>query len=77
MRDVDDAVGLRRRGLEPVEVISPRRTLAPSADTAVADVSDRARPMTSCPAAMSSWMIYEPIWPVPPVTKTRMLLLLG
>jgi hypothetical protein len=35
-----------------------------------------ARPVTSCPAAMSSGMMYEPKWPVPPVTKTRMLLLL-
>ena len=33
---------------------SPRRTFAPSADTAAAAVSDRARPVTSCPAAMSS-----------------------
>src|ERR1022692_1220663 len=55
---------------------SPRRTFAPSADTAAAAVSDRARPVTSCPAAMSSGMMYEPVWPVPPVTKTRMLLLL-
>ena len=55
---------------------SPRRTFAPSADTAAAAVSDRARPVTSCPAAMSSGMMYEPEWPVPPVTKTRMLLLL-
>src|ERR1019366_9801633 len=52
--------------------ISPRRTLAPSADTAAADSSDRARPVTSCPAATSSGMMYEPIWPVPPVTKTLM-----
>src|ERR1039458_6222363 len=55
---------------------SPRRTFAPSADTAAAAVSDRARPVTSCPAAMSSGMMYEPEWPVPPVTKTRMLELL-
>src|SRR6266487_339938 len=55
---------------------SPRRTFAPSADTAAAAVSDRAKPVTSCPAAMSSGMMYEPEWPVPPVTKTRTLLLL-
>ena len=55
---------------------SPRRTFAPSADSAAAAVSDRARPVTSCPAAMSSGMMYEPEWPVPPVTKTRTLLLL-
>src|SRR3984957_11492402 len=55
---------------------SPRRTFAPSADTAAAAASDRARPVTSCPAAMSSGMMYEPEWPVPPVTKTRMLLVL-
>ena len=53
---------------------SPRRTFAPSADSAAAAVSDRARPVTSCPAAMSSGMMYEPAWPVPPVTKTRMWL---
>jgi hypothetical protein len=56
--------------------ISPRRTLAPSADTAAADLSDLARPVTSWPAAMSSGMMYEPIWPVPPVTKTCMLVFL-
>ncbi len=73
MRDVDDAVGVRGRLLEPVEILEvPRRTVAPSADRAAADVSDRARPVTSCPAATSSGMMYEPAWPVPPVTKTRM-----
>jgi AcrR family transcriptional regulator len=36
---------------------SPRRTFVPSADTAAAAVSDRARPVTSCPAAMSSGMM--------------------
>ena len=30
-----------------------------------------ARPVTSCPAAMSSGMMHEPEWPVPPVMKTR------
>src|SRR4051812_33974524 len=55
---------------------SPRCTFAPSADTVAAAVSDRARPVTSCPAATSSGMMYEPEWPVPPVTKTRTLLLL-
>src|SRR4051812_27286540 len=54
----------------------PRRTVAPCADSAAAAVSDRARPVTSCPAAISSGTMYEPEWPVPPVTKTRMLLLL-
>src|SRR5882757_3453638 len=54
----------------------PRRTFAPSADTAAAAVSDRARPATSCPAAMSSGMMCEPEWPVPPVTNTRMYFLL-
>jgi hypothetical protein len=46
--DVDNAVGLRGRLLEPVEMV------------------------TSCPAATSSGMTYEPAWPVPPVTKTCM-----
>src|ERR1700712_723238 len=55
---------------------SPRRTFAPSADSAAAAWSDRARPVTSCPAATSSGMMYEPEWPVPPVTKTRMRMLL-
>src|SRR3954466_10594795 len=55
---------------------SPRRAFAPSADKASAAVSDRARPVTSCPAAMSSGMMYEPERPVPPVTKTRTLRLL-
>src|SRR3954454_5396123 len=54
----------------------PRRTFAPSADSAAAAVSDRARPVTSCPEAMSSGMMYEPEWPVPPVTKKRKVLLL-
>src|SRR5690554_4056148 len=56
--------------------ISPRRTLAPSADTAAADSSDRAKLVTSWPAAIRLGIIYEPMWPVPPVTKTCMLLLL-
>src|SRR3954471_12704883 len=56
---------------------SPRRTFAPSADTAAAAGSDRARPVTSCPAATSSGMMDEPEWPVPPVTKTRTSMLLG
>src|ERR1700683_1338224 len=56
--------------------ISPRRTLAPSAETAAADASDLAKPVTSWPAAMRSGTMHEPIWPVPPVTKTFMLLLL-
>ena len=43
-------------------------------DTAAAAVSDRARPVTSCPAAMSSGMMYEPEWPVPPAMKTRISL---
>src|ERR1700761_3455008 len=55
---------------------SPRRTFAPSADTAAAAVSDRARPVTSCPAEIKSGMMCEPEWPVPPVTKTRTLELL-
>jgi hypothetical protein len=74
---VDDAIGVRSRFLEPVEIPeSPRRTCAPSVDSAAAAVSDRARPVTSCPAAMSSPTMYEPQWPVPPVTKTRILLFL-
>src|SRR6266702_6566876 len=56
---------------------SPRRTLAPSADTAAADSSDRARPVTSWPAAISSGMTYEPAWPEGPVTKTCMAMLLA
>jgi hypothetical protein len=51
---------------------SPRRTLAPLASRAAAEASDRARPVTSCPAASSSVTVAEPIQPEAPVTKTRM-----
>lgn len=64
--DVDDAVGVRGRILEPLEVL----------EVAAADVSDLARPVTSCRAVMSSGTMYEPEWPVRPVTSTWMLLLL-
>src|SRR5580692_4772835 len=60
----------------PRSARSPRRTLAPSADTAAADSFDRARPVTSWPAAISSGMTYEPAWPEGPVTKTCMVLFL-
>lgn len=39
-----------------------------------AAVSDRARAVASCPAAIRPEMMYGPEWPVPPVMKTRMLL---
>jgi hypothetical protein len=76
VREVDDAVGVCGRLLEPVEVLEVAAAhLRAERDSAAAAVSDRARPVISCPAAMSSGMMYEPIWPVPAVTKTRMLLL--
>ena len=52
-------------------VRSPRCTDAPYAVTVAAAASDRARPTTSCPAAMSSGTMAEPRWPDAPVTKIR------
>ncbi len=43
---------------------------APFRASAAADASDRARPMISCPDAMSSSVTAEPIQPVAPVMKT-------
>src|SRR5450830_197696 len=54
----------------------PRCTLAPSAAACAAALSDRARAVTSWPAAIRSEMMYGPEWPVPPVTKTRICVLL-
>jgi hypothetical protein len=71
--EMDDAVGVRGRLGQVVQVIEVTRcTLAPSAVTAAAAVSDRARPTTSCPAAMSPGTTAEARWPDAPVTKTRM-----
>ena len=39
---------------------------------AAADASDRAMPVTSCPAVSSSSTVWEPIQPDAPVTNTFM-----
>ena len=74
---LEDLDGLKEAAANADGVIhvAHRQDLLPSGGmdaVAAAAVSDRARPVTSCPAAMSSGMMYEPAWPVPPVTKTRM-----
>ena len=51
---------------------SPRCTRAPASVRAAAEASERARPVTSWPAPMSSGTRAEPIQPDAPVTKTRM-----
>src|SRR5262249_6709592 len=51
---------------------SPRCATAPLAVSAAAPPSDRARPVTSCPASRSSSTTAEPMCPVAPVTKTCM-----
>src|SRR5579871_6059196 len=53
----------------------PRCTSAPAAASDLAAASERASPSTSCPAPISSRTIAEPMNPVAPVTKTRMMLL--
>src|SRR5688572_18541002 len=50
----------------------PRNTPAPARVSAAAPSSERVRPSTRWPAAMSSATILEPIKPVAPVRKTRM-----
>src|SRR5499427_1743848 len=54
----------------------PRCTSAPAAASDLALASERARPRTWCPASINSRTIAEPMNPVAPVTKTRMLNLL-
>jgi len=77
VREVDDAVGLRGRRLEPIEVGNiPATRLGAERGHRSRGLLRPAKPVTSWPAAMSSGMTYEPIWPVPPVTKTCMLLIL-
>src|SRR6266581_2976380 len=51
---------------------SPRCTRTPTSVRAAAEASERARPVTSWPAPMSSGTRAEPIQPDAPVTKTRM-----
>src|SRR5579859_7449360 len=50
----------------------PRCTPAPAAVSAAAASSERARPVTSCPAPSSSATTADPMNPVAPVTNTRM-----
>src|SRR6266849_4607805 len=50
---------------------SPRCTRTPAPVRAAAEASERARPVTSWPAPMSSGTRAEPIQPDAPVTKTR------
>ncbi len=50
----------------------PLTTSAPAAESAAADVSERASPTTWCPASTSSDTTAEPIQPDAPVTKMRM-----
>ena len=51
----------------------PGSTAAPAALTTAAAESDRASPVTWCPAARSSGMTADPMCPLAPVTKTRMM----
>src|SRR6516162_1991640 len=51
----------------------PRCTSAPAAPSDLALASERARPRTWCPASINSRTTAEPMNPVAPVTKTRML----
>src|SRR5262249_29176072 len=52
----------------------PRCTSAPAAASDLALASERARPRTWCPASINSSTIAEPMNPVAPVTKTRILI---
>jgi hypothetical protein len=53
--------------------IVPGSTAAPAAPHTAADESDRARPVTWCPAAMSSGTTADPMCPLAPVMNTRMM----
>ncbi len=50
----------------------PRSVFAPSSWRRTADRSERAKPVTVCPWAMSSEMMAGPVCPEPPVTKICM-----
>ena len=63
------AAGAAGRG-RPGARAAPRR---PRRCNTSADASERARPMTSCPAVRSSGTTAEPICPLAPVTNTRMM----
>ncbi len=74
MCDVDDAVGVRGRLLEPVEILEAAATHR-RAERGQGR-RGRVRPGQAgdlVPGGDESPMMYEPEWPVPPVTKTRML----
>ncbi len=51
----------------------PGSGVAPAALTTAAEDSVRARPVTWCPAARSSGITADPMCPLAPVTKTRMM----
>jgi hypothetical protein len=53
--------------------MEPWCTVAPAAATAAAADSDLARPVTWCPASMSSRTTADPMNPLAPVTNTRMI----
>ena len=51
----------------------PGSTAAPAAEQTAAAESERASPVTWCPAARSSGITADPMCPLAPVTKTRMM----
>jgi hypothetical protein len=68
---VHGAIRGRRGATHGIEVFDATKcTRAPAAINFLSDASDRARPVTSWPAARSSLTIANPINPVAPVTKT-------
>jgi hypothetical protein len=74
-RRVDRTIGPRRRQSRSSTV--PSCTRAPAASSFLPDASDRASPVTLCPAAINSFTIANPMNPVAPVTNTRMIDLLA
>ena len=66
------------RGGRPIvhdegEAMSPAIDVAPHSPSFAAETPDRAKPKTICPRATSSRTTAEPIEPVPPSTRTRMI----
>jgi len=56
----------------PAKQLPGLRVSAPIAFTVAPEASERAKPVTSFPALISSGTTADPMWPLAPVTKTRM-----
>jgi len=75
VREMDDGFGGLSASTDTREIVEVTAVDAsPLCPEGSAEASDRASPVTSCPAARSSSTVAEPIHPEAPVTNTRMAL---